>query len=443
MMRWHTSLALSILAIGCNKGGDSTPPGQVDDGFAIEMSGDPPRNLLVLSVDTTRRDMLAGFDDAADTPRLAALFDESFVFADHRSCSNWTFASVFCAQAGQVDVEQDFAASAEQIIPAPDDAVFISEILSDRGYDNRLITTNPFFHSQVNTADGFGRVIDKLGQPADVVNAAAFEVLDELAGGGGDWYLHVHYIDPHTLYVPPEEYLEGLDALDPLPYDLTTLEGHQSLSDEWDTLDAATQALAREHIEIRYRGELAHVDFQLGELIDYAESLGLLDDTMIIFWTDHGEALYDHDKIGHDYALFEEENRAVVSFKAPGLTPAWWTGRTTHTDLAPTALRLMDIEAPGRWSGSAVGRGDDAEPRFGTRFLDGGTVQFVELDGKKLTYRWTGEKTLFDLTTDPGETTDLYDPEDADVIALWDLLWPQVTRAATLVTAGQPIEPGP
>jgi hypothetical protein len=63
--------------------------------------GATPRNLLVISVDTTRRDrvgLLSDYDDT--TPNFDVIFSDGVILADHRSCSNWTAPSSYCAQSG-------------------------------------------------------------------------------------------------------------------------------------------------------------------------------------------------------------------------------------------------------------------------------------------------------------------------------------------------------
>ncbi len=164
-----------------------------------------------------------------------------------------------------------------------------------------------------------------------------------------------------------------------------------------------------------------------------------------MFWTDHGEQLLDHGRLGHGHHLYEEENHSVVAFQAPGLTPLRWEGPTTHADIWPTVLDALQIPAPGSWTGVPAGRRSDESPRFALRHkgAESEILQSVERCGLKLLYSWSGQKELYDLRQDPLEQEDLYDPGDPEVIALWELLMPWVGATHSIHPEWSPTAPGP
>jgi len=67
----------------------------------------------------------------------------------------------------------------------------------------------------------------------------------------------------------------------------------------------------------------------------------------------------------------------------------------------------------------------------------------AERRGVKLTYRRDGDKRLFRLGDDPGEEVNVYDPDDLDVIALWEALLPQVEAIERLFPEHPASDPGP
>src|SRR4029079_10028625 len=83
----------------------SAPRGRRGNALAF---GHAPRNLLVISLDTTRRDRVGFFDeDLTTTPNLDAAFADGVILADHRSCSNWTSPSAYCAHSGNSYLDDD------------------------------------------------------------------------------------------------------------------------------------------------------------------------------------------------------------------------------------------------------------------------------------------------------------------------------------------------
>ena len=415
-----------------------------DDGlFAID--GERPKNVLMISLDTTRRDWFARFGGPAETPNLDALFDGGVLLSEHRSCSNWTWASMACAQTSRSESQLGWVADGSSLQQGPPRTVVMADdVLRALDWRTLLVSSNPFLSDAADLATDFDVEQALHGADAATITAAAIELMDDLADGGDDrpWYLHVHYFDPHSPYAPPEEYLDALASLTPIPYDLATEEGHSHMVRDYLSQPASRQELIRDHLRARYTGEVRYADAQIGALLARAESSGLLDDTLVVFFTDHGEQIWEHGESGHDNDIYEEENRSVVSFIAPGLAPAVWEGPTIHQDIWPTALSILDVSPEPDFTGVVVGERDPVVTRLGNRFLRDDTMQMVERDELKLIYRWTGEKELYNLSVDPSEQNNLYDPEDPDVLALWELLLPEVEAIDALVSE-TPVNPGP
>ena len=420
---------------------DSGPPAE----GLLGLSGPRPKNLLVISLDTTRRDWFERFGGPAPTPNIDALFDAGVLLEDHRSCSNWTWTSMVCVQASQQEHALGWlAVGAETLEGPPPEVVMGDDVLQGLGWRTLLVSSNPLLSVAAGTAYGFDEAHDVTGPDADSVNEVAYGLLETLAdsGAGPSWYLHLHYMQPHAPYDPPEAYLEGLEGLEAIGYDLDDAESFEAMTREYPLLSADERALILEHLHVRYTGELRYADDTIGALVDRAESLGLLEDTLIVFLTDHGEQLGEHGSLGHDDDLYDEENRSVAAFVAPGLAPAVWEGPTIHQDIWPTILHLLDVTPVEDFSGIIVGDRVGDEPRFAQRYKDTNTVQTVERSGLKLIYRWDGARELYRVSSDAAEQKDLYDPEDPEVQALWALLMPEVNAIDALAPVS-PIDPGP
>ena len=418
---------------------DTAPP----PSSPLAWTGERPKNVLMIALDTARPDWFGRYDGRAPTPNLDALFEGSFVLDNHRSCSDWTWPSVLCFQSARSETELGFITDGSAMTTVPSASIVMADdVLRDAGWYTGMVTSNSFFSEESKTAVGFERQVNQYGEPGSVITESGKVLMDEIAAQDAPWYLHLHYFDPHTPYSPPPEYLTGLDDLESIAYDLSQDFTHASLNEQWHSLDEATRALVLEHMEIRYAGELSYFDDQIGEVLSYAESLGLLDDTLVVFWTDHGEQFFENGSWGHDQ-LYDVENRSIVSIRAPNLTPGTWSGPTAHKDIWPTLLDALELPPQPDFTGEVLGFRSPDSPLYALRYLGEQTQQTVVVGDKKLYYRWSGVKEYYDLGADPDEQVNAYDAADPDVLALWELLSEEVDAVQTIKPEYAPIDPGP
>ncbi len=437
-------IALIALA-GCATSETGAPPAAPREPLVAPPMA--PRDLVMISVDTLRRDHVGALAGRGDlTPNLDALLGESVLLAAHQSCANWTYASVMCALAGRstVDIGYDPPVNPEKAAappPLPVAPGFLPEMLRDAGFDRGLVAANQILCADTGIGVGH-RLLDCAGGDAATVVDKSLSMAEALDASGRR-FLHVHLMDPHMPYSPPEAYLGGLDALGTTRWDLGTTDGANQALEAWPTLDAAERELVEAHIRVRYEGEVRYLDDQLAVLMDGLAERGLLEDALVVFWADHGEQLFERDHLGHGSSLHVEENASVLAFAADGVAPVRWEEPTTHADLVPTVLSALGVEPPPNLTGFAVGTASAHRPVFAlqTHVYDA-PRQSVTLDGWRLIYRWDGPRWLYDVRTDPEEHIDLHDRQEAVEQRLWLALLPELERVRT-VTDYAPIAVGP
>lgn len=428
-----------------DSGEETGEPDSGDGGLEL---GEPfslsarPRNLLVLSIDTLRRDALGAFSGADDSPTLDALLAESVLLEQHRSCSSWTYPGAICAMTGTRAEDLGFAASVpdyeDDVITVPEGTQTLASVLLDAGYRTRLVVANGYLGFGTGLATGFEDGWVTSGRAAAAVNEAALAIAAEDLGPEQPWLLHVHYVDPHSPYSPPEEYLTELETLPEITWDLDSDEGTIAATNAWGTLSTEEQENLLAHLRVRYEGEVRYLDDRLAELLGGLDALGLLDDTLIMVWTDHGEQLFEHGGRGHAASLFGEETDGVAAFWSRDLAQASWSGLTLNEDLPLTALTLLGLEAPEQMTGLLVGTRAPEEPVFASLVPNGRPPsQSVTVGDAKLIYSWTGSKNLYRRDTDPDEQVNLWDEEDPEAVRLWELLLPEV-RVLDAVYEGSP-----
>jgi arylsulfatase A-like enzyme len=224
-------------------------------------------------------------------------------------------------------------------------------------------------------------------------------------------FLWIHLFDPHLPYTPPQrlrEHFRGTDlALPPSP------------------LPAGE---VRERFD-GYDGEVAFVDEQVGRLL---EALGpRLDRTLVVFVSDHGEALGEHGYVAHANHLSEEILQVPFILRWPGRVAAGRVEpRRGHTlDVAPTILDLLGLPPVEGVDGRSLLRSERDRPLFLMTDNPSGRQLRGILHGRlkmMLTAErgfgaagWdAGEGELYDLEEDPGEVYNRAPDEPAVVETL-------------------------
>jgi len=184
-----------------------------------------------------------------------------------------------------------------------------------------------------------------------------------------------------------------------------------------DLLDPATGLLDRvrmRRVKALYYASITFIDEQIGRVLDELERKGLLDDTLIIFTSDHGELLGDHQSFTK-MCGYEGSVRVPLILAGPGITGG---GRSSELaslyDLAPTIYEFTGVPPPpaNRMLGSSL-FGDRETVRAREEvFFDLGTGRdcFVGIRTRRWKYNYyaaNGLRQLFDLENDPDELRNL------------------------------------
>jgi arylsulfatase A-like enzyme len=175
---------------------------------------------------------------------------------------------------------------------------------------------------------------------------------------GKPWLFSVNWFDPHHAFDPPDDlmdkYIAKLDEM-PLPgYTEGELDGKPLFQrkDHGGSYDrpghyAYTAMNGRDHKMLRaaYYAMIELIDIHVGRLLDYLEESGQLDNTLILFHTDHGEMLGDHGIYLKGPYFYEQAVRVpLIAAYGKRFTPgAVYEGLTELTDLAPTILEACGI----------------------------------------------------------------------------------------------------
>ncbi|MCB9689881.1 MAG: sulfatase-like hydrolase/transferase [Alphaproteobacteria bacterium] len=403
---------------------ERTPP----EGDAALVFDHPPRNLLVISIDTTRRDHIDRWatDGVVRTPFLASLMASGVVLDDHLQCSNWTFASTSCTHRGQLMEETGFypKLSNSTRAPLPAHQGTLATRLGRMGFHSALVSSNDWLSDTWNNVEGIDEFERRLTGNTGALMDQGIDTLRRWRDQGDDrrWYLQVHLVEPHPPYTPPVEY-------NPFPdipgWELDTQSGQYDVTRQWPSMSDEEQQLLVQVLEGRYSGELHYMDDQLAARWQVLTDEGFLDDTLVVIWNDHGEQFFEHGEQAHAYGLNAEEGDAFLAFVGGGLQPMAWSGPTHAVDYVPTVLQALgaDMEQEEGLMGYVLGTAPSGRPRYAaTVAREGPQVSVVDGDWKMVFDMDDGTVGMWNRRDDPKELHDRFDADDPKAQELWGLL---------------------
>ncbi len=167
------------------------------------------------------------------------------------------------------------------------------------------------------------------------------------------FFLAVGFYRPHIPYIAPKKYFDM--------YPEVTLP--ENFEEEWLTKPVLARTgnkwnggLSDEECENSMRAYYASVTFidaQIGKLIDTLEELKLMDNTIIVFWSDHGYMLGDHG-LWQKQTLFERTAHQPLFIYAPGYTKGNCNAIVELIDLYPTLAELAGLQTPDYLDGKSL-----------------------------------------------------------------------------------------
>jgi arylsulfatase A-like enzyme/Flp pilus assembly protein TadD len=365
--------------------------------FALSScSGVRPRagqNVLLVTIDTLRADRLGayGYRDAR-TPHLDALASEGVLFEEVLAQAPLTLPSHASLLTGLVPPTHGVRDNTYFRLDS--EAVTLAEILKEQGYQTAAFVGAFVLDRSFGLDQGFDVYDDEVGSGGEVPGVIADRKGELVTRAFRSWlerrerqrpfFAWIHFFDPH------------------LPYD------HGG-----------------------YDGEIGYVDEQVGKILE-----GLPDDTLVVLTSDHGESLGEHGEKSHGFFVYDATLRVpLVLSNERSLPKGQRVEKSARIiDVLPTILSLLDLPSPpgiqGRSLLSLVSGGDEE-----------GAAVYAECYAPRLNFRWAPlvsirdgnfkyieapRPELYDLSSDPGETKNLFDSEPRRAEGMRALLRKQI-----------------
>ena len=202
------------------------------------------------------------------------------------------------------------------------------------------------------------------------------------------FFAWVHYFDPHVPYLPPEP-------------------------------------LRTQYASHPYEGEIAYVDREIGALLASLEQLGLLNNTLIVLASDHGEGLGEHGENTHSLLVYDATLHTPLIFYFPKQDPLGKVVQreVSNVDIVPTVLDLLGIQSDVQFDGASLVRGPQAHDdtiygeTIATLVLHGWSPLFTARQ-QETKYIHAPRPELYDLKRDPKELNNIIGERPEQAAAL-------------------------
>ncbi len=386
-------------------------------------SGRPsgPANVLIVTLDTLRADHIGAYGySAARTPVLDGLAAQGARFASATTTTPLTLAAHTSLFTGTFPAYHGVRDNTG--FHVDDQLTTMAEVFAASGYRTGGFVGAFVLDGRWGIAQGFADYVDDfdlskdVGPGLDTIQRRGDEVVTRALAWLGQadqrpFFGWVHLYDPHSPYEAPPEFASRFPASQIGAYD----------------------------------AEIAYTDQQVGRLLEALKASGQLANTLVVVVGDHGEQLGEHREQSHGFFVYDAAVQIPLIMAGPGVTPRVVPDQVRIVDVMPTVLDLVGVKGPDAVQGTTL------RPA-----LDGGTVELLALAESwypRYHYGWSEltavrdgrykfilapTRELYDVTTDPGELTNLAATNQAQADRLERALRALVARTTRAEAAAAP-----
>jgi len=355
-------------------------------------------NYILITVDTLRADRIGcyGFSGIS-TPTMDMFARRGVKFEKCISTATLTLPSHASLMTGTYPTFHGVRDNGGFLVPQ--EMTTLAEMMKQNGYKTSAYVAAYVLDSKWGLDQGFDHYFDSfdlskyktvsLGNVQRPGNEVIDEVLPWLAEHKQEkFFTWIHLYDPHTPYEPPEPYME-------------------------------------KYPNHPYIGEIAYTDSQLARLWQFLEENDLVENTVLVFASDHGESLGEHQEQSHGFCIYQEGVHVPLIFVTPfeklhGVSRA---RPVSLVDVMPTILDLAGIQAPSQVQGKSL------QPLFSKDSKGVESIAYSETFYPRFHYGWSELKSLqderyklilapelelYDLQSDPDEERNIIDSQAAE-----------------------------
>ncbi len=317
----------------------------------------PPRrrrrpNILLFGIDSLRADHMSCYG----YPRLTTPHIDRF--AQGGTLFERTYSPHIPTTSGYAGMFTGRDAFGTQVValrhkgPMRSEAKTLAQFCNEAGYN----TTSVGFKGNAAARDfakyidfpGWGSWADGRSPKAQNLNDVAVPELDRLAKSRKPFFLFLRHMDPHSPYLPPPPYERAFYHGNETNPDNRSMDPVMAFKPFRDFFASwmPPGITDKDYIIAQYDGSVAYMDACIQTIFHQLEDLGVLDDTIVVINSDHGETLYDHDCYFDHHGIYDNTLHVPLIIRYPSKVPAGLRvpGYNQHKNLLPTILELAEID---------------------------------------------------------------------------------------------------
>ena len=318
------------------------------------------KNLLFFGIDSLRRDHMSLYGyNRLTTPHLSKYLEDGVVFNKCFSPSIPTSSGYSSMLTGLDCFSTDVVALRHQGDYAPN-VKTLAEILGGAGYNTSCVgftknVASRGFQKYIDFNGWMPDTPDNRAHKAENLNTAALPELERLAKQDKPFFLFLRHMDPHAPYLPPEpfhklfyqgnEYDKKNKSLHPV-YEFKPF---KDFFLSWFPV-GVTDA---DYIIACYDAAVAYMDCTMANIYRKLADLGIEEETLVVFTSDHGETLYDHNCFFDHHSMYEPTLVVPFAFrlKGGGYEGIRFDDICQVKDIAPTVLDILGIKTGIKFDG--------------------------------------------------------------------------------------------
>jgi len=296
------------------------------------------KNVIVVLVDALRQDRLGVYGYNRNvSPNIDTFANESLVMENAISQSGWTAPSIMAL------FSSDYPKANLT------DSRTYAQWLAKNNYQTAAYATNPILIPSMGYDKGFQTYTKKDWDGArSIVNWTLNWV--ERRDTSKPFYLYLHFMDVHDPYKPPKRFAQKFCSPYEGPVDGDVV-GYKKTMKNKEPLKLSKRDIRQ--LKDLYDGDIAYLDHQFGRMLAGLKKLGVYDQTIIVFLSDHGDEFMEHNGIGHGHTVYDELIRVpLIIHGIDNLQGKRYSGLFELIDLAPTLNDILgipfDYKVPGR-----------------------------------------------------------------------------------------------
>lgn len=344
----------------------------IRNSVAPQTEAKKPRGVIFIVADTLRTDHLNIYGYERETVQhLKTFADEGVAFSNAIAQGTWTKVSQSSMLTSLYPVSHSVMKVPDQL---PASAETIAEVYREAGYATVSYSSVMFTGKQNNLHQGYEELHESASiSDEEYRSKTAVHYVDRIIPWleqhkDVPFFAYLHVFDPHSPYRPRPPY----DTLWGRPEDQERWKEIEKDIKEHDVQNVFGLPFKDDYVTktgndpdelLRmftdwYDGSIRGLDTEMGRLLAALKEMGIDDDTLIVFSSDHGEELWEHGRFFHSHTVYGELSQVPLIFRwpgGPGVREGTMIDRVIENlDIMPTLLDLSGVEGPSAMQGRSL-----------------------------------------------------------------------------------------